>query len=577
MKRCLAPLLLLSLLPAHAVQQPSKPSLPTVVLVGDSIRNGYAPLVTRLLDGKARVVSVAWAGDSAALLANLDKLVLDHKPDLVHFNAGLHDLRVNRKDKSHQIALAAYEKNLNALVARLKKSKATLLFASTTPIDDDRHAKRGFDRFEKDVRRYNEAALRVMAREGVIVHDLHALAHHHGAARLLGKDGTHYTKEGNAVLAAAVADSVLRHLAVRASRPAKLPSANAEATARYKKDEAERDAKVPEVFRKMKVPELAIPADEAEWKKRRPGVLKAVVGSLGDRPERPKPSARLVAREVHPLFVLESLTIPNGVDGRMTAMMLLPHKRAKKAAGILWLHSSSYDRHHLLMPGHNGGDEPLGEAFARAGYVVLAPDASWYGGRAGAGPAGEYETARAQQDSQHKYHLWFGRTLWGMFVHDDQVALDYFCARPEVDVKRIGATGISMGSTRSWWLAAVDDRIACAVGVACLTRYQDLLRHGQLRQHGVYYFVNGLLKHFDVEGVLALIAPRPFLALTGELDAGSPADGIRVLEDRVGKVYGAVGAKGRFRSVRYADTGHVYTPAMRKEMLAWFGKWLGAE
>jgi dienelactone hydrolase len=164
-----------------------------------------------------------------------------------------------------------------------------------------------------------------------------------------------------------------------------------------------------------------------------------------------------------------------------------------------------------------------------------------------------------------------------MFVYDDRVALDYFCTRPEVDTKRIGATGISMGSTRSWWLAAVDDRIACAVGVACLTRYQNLLAHGQLRQHGVYYFVNGLLKHFDVEGVLALIAPRPFLALTGELDAGSPADGIKVIEDKVGKVYAALGAKGRFRSVRYEDTGHVYTPAMRKEMLAWFAKWLKEE
>ncbi len=61
-----------------------------------------------------------------------------------------------------------------------------------------------------------------------------------------------------------------------------------------------------------------------------------------------------------------------------------------------------------------------------------------------------------------------------------------------------------MGSTRSWWLAAVDDRIACVVGVACLTRYENLLKHGQLRQHGAYYFVNGILKHFDTEAVISL-------------------------------------------------------------------------
>jgi hypothetical protein len=168
-----------------------------------------------------------------------------------------------------------------------------------------------------------------------------------------------------------------------------------------------------------------------------------------------------------------------------------------------------------------------------------------------------------------------GRTLWGMFVRDDQVALDYLCTRPEVDASRIGATGMSMGSTRAWWLAALDERVACPVAVACLTRYQNLIAHGQLRQHGFYYFVDGLLRHFDTEGVLALIAPRAFLGLTGELDAGSPADGIRVLEERVGQTYTAVGASERFRNVLYPETGHTVTPQMRAEMLAWFGRWLG--
>jgi dienelactone hydrolase len=161
-----------------------------------------------------------------------------------------------------------------------------------------------------------------------------------------------------------------------------------------------------------------------------------------------------------------------------------------------------------------------------------------------------------------------------MFVRDDRVALDYLCTRSEVDAARIGATGMSMGSTRAWWLAAVDDRVAAVVAVACLTRYQELMTHGELRQHGVYYFVDGLLKHFDTEGVLALIAPRPFLALTGELDAGSPADGVRTLERIVGQTYQALGAGDRFRSVLYPEIGHAFTPPMRAEMLAWFDRWL---
>jgi dienelactone hydrolase len=153
-----------------------------------------------------------------------------------------------------------------------------------------------------------------------------------------------------------------------------------------------------------------------------------------------------------------------------------------------------------------------------------------------------------------------------MFVRDDQIALDYLCSRPEVDVTRIGATGMSMGSTRAWWLAAVDERIAAVVAVACLTRYQNLITHGELRQHGVYYFASGLLRHFDSEGVLALLAPRPFLALTGELDAGSPADGVRDLERAVGGTYEALGVGDHFRSILYPEVGHAYTPEMRTEM-----------
>jgi hypothetical protein len=74
--------------------------------------------------------------------------------------------------------------------------------------------------------------------------------------------------------------------------------------------------------------------------------------------------------------------------------------------------------------------------------------------------------------------------------------------------------------------------------------------------------------------VVSLIAPRPLLFLTGDLDAGSPADGIKIIEEKVGAVYKAAADPEKFRSIRYPDIGHTYTPEMRKEMLAWFDKWL---
>jgi lysophospholipase L1-like esterase/dienelactone hydrolase len=559
-----------------------KPDLPKVVLIGDSIRLGYAPLVAQRLAGKAVVISpAANGGDSANVLKNLDDWLVREKPALVHLNCGLHDLKLSKKTNQHQVELAQYESNLKQIVARIQKeTSAVLVFANTTPILDERHAQRraDFDRTEADVRRYNAVAERALRDAGIPIHDLHGIVEQAGPEKLLGTDGTHYTSAGYDRLAEAVADCVLRQLTVVRYRSGPAPASGPQAAATYFKTQRERDTLVPAAYKDQAVGQLRLPESATAWKEQRPQVLQTVLRSLGDLPPRPSPQrVRLVSRELRRDYTLEKVAIDNGVEGEVTALLLLPLKRPEPAPAILWLHSSTPDKTQIIIPNTNGGSEPLGETFVRAGYVVLAPDAYWHGDRVGTGPAGAAETQRGEQESLFKWNLWLGRTLWGMFVRDDQIALDYLCGRPEVDKTRIGATGMSMGSTRAWWLTAVDERITATVGVACLTRYQNLIAHGQLAQHGVYYFVNGLLKHFDTEGVLALIAPRPYLALTGELDAGSPADGIRILQEKVGRVYAVLGATERFQSVLYPEVGHSYTPQMREAMLAWFARWLKPE
>ncbi len=375
-----------------------------------------------------------------------------------------------------------------------------------------------------------------------------------------------------------VVDCLRRRLKriVRKPRPAD-PTAPQTAE-EYRKREAERDALVPARFRNLPFGEFKVPESAEAWRTRRPQVLKTAVDALGELPPRPSPlKSKLVCREHHAGFTLEKIEMDNGVDSTIPALLLLPSSRRGPVPAVLWFHSTSPDSNQIITPGTYGGGSSLGEALTRAGYAVFAPDAYWHGDRAGTGPSGTADAFREEHAALHKLNLWMGRTLWGMFVRDDQIALDYLCARPEIDKSRIGATGMSMGSTRSWWLAAIDERVACAVGTACLTRYQNLIAHGQLQQHGWYYFVYGILKHFDTEGVVALIAPRPFLALTGTLDAGSPADGVRTIEERVSKVYAQLGARDSFRSVLYEDVGHTVTPAMRAETLAWFDRWLKPE
>ncbi|MGH7223844.1 MAG: SGNH/GDSL hydrolase family protein, partial [Gemmataceae bacterium] len=232
----------LSLACVGGAAEPSRRELPKVVLIGDSIRLGYAPLAAKRLAGQALVISpAANGGDSSNVLKHLEEWVIREKPAVIHFNCGLHDLKLAKRDKRYQVDRENYEANLKAIVARLRKeTSAVLVFANTTPILDERHAKRGaeFDRHEADVRRYNDTALAVMRQADVPIDDLHTIVEKAGAAKMLAVDGTHYTREGYARLADAVADCVRRQLLIRRARPSPAAVANPEAGARYRKAEA---------------------------------------------------------------------------------------------------------------------------------------------------------------------------------------------------------------------------------------------------------------------------------------------------------------------------------------------------
>jgi hypothetical protein len=73
---------------------------------------------------------------------------------------------------------------------------------------------------------------------------------------------------------------------------------------------------------------------------------------------------------------------------------------------------------------------------------------------------------------------------------------------------------------------------------------------------------------------MALLAPRPFLALTGDRDAGSPPEGMRKLTDILGRLYKVHGRAEAFQSVIYPETGHVYNDDMKRRMLEWFDRFL---
>jgi dienelactone hydrolase len=333
---------------------------------------------------------------------------------------------------------------------------------------------------------------------------------------------------------------------------------------------------VPPGFRKLPVGRLETPANMAEWKRRRPEVKRIVLSSLGDMPARPSPSGvRIVSVDRKDGYRIEKFTFHNGVDSEVPGYIAIPENVQGRRPAILTMHGHGSSKDNMF--GYQPTSQNVAEMLARRGYVVIGIDNYFNGERKGTGPAGSRETmARGsdQEMSLFKLNLWLGRTLWGMMLRDEQIALDYLVSRPEVDPARIGAQGMSMGSTRAWWLGAIDDRIKAVVGVACFTRYEDLIAIRELRAHGIYYFVPGLLKHFDSEGVMALLAPRPFLALTGDRDAGSPPEGMRKLADILARFYKLHGRAEAFESVVYPETGHVYNDDMKRRMVEWFDRFL---
>ncbi len=200
--------------PAPAPAAASKPAdkpLPLVMLVGDSIAMGYEPHLKELLAGKFRIESLPDnGGTSANVLAHLDEWIIKKQPDIIHFNAGLHDIAVDEGKETNRVLVNEYEANLRKIVRRLKtETKARLIWATTTPVIDAWHMKeKHFGRAMADVVRYNAVALRVMKENGVEIDDLFAAVQDTGRENCLRTDGVHMQESANKLLAQAVAKSI---------------------------------------------------------------------------------------------------------------------------------------------------------------------------------------------------------------------------------------------------------------------------------------------------------------------------------------------------------------------------------
>lgn len=185
------------------------PKLPRVLLIGDSISMGYTVPVRSLLKGKANIHRIPDnGGPTTNGLAKLQKWLGDGKWDVIHFNWGLHDLKI-MPDGKRQVTPEAYEKNLRELVRRLKTTGAKLIWASTTPVPQ---GKLSPPREADDVPVYNSIAKRIMVENQIPTDDLYSVALPQ-LATIQRPENVHFTSEGSEVLAKEVTASIASALA----------------------------------------------------------------------------------------------------------------------------------------------------------------------------------------------------------------------------------------------------------------------------------------------------------------------------------------------------------------------------
>lgn len=198
------------------------PSLPNVLLIGDSISIGYTVPVRKLLDGKANVFRPPTnCRYSSFGVANVKSWLGARRWDVIHFNWGIWDTHyllngelvrtaVESQHAPGELKIRAtetqYLDNLKQILAILEKTDAALVWASTTPV-----MSRTGERFEH-IAQYNRAAAKLMNERDIEIDDLYSFVLPH-TAKWQTADKVHYNQLGNAELGKKVATCIEKALA----------------------------------------------------------------------------------------------------------------------------------------------------------------------------------------------------------------------------------------------------------------------------------------------------------------------------------------------------------------------------
>lgn len=271
------------------------------------------------------------------------------------------------------------------------------------------------------------------------------------------------------------------------------------------------------------------------WPQRRSDVRAHVLDALGLTPS---PARALLEVRVHGELVRDGVRVQRiswvGFEGH-------------RATGWLWTPENPTPgrRPAILNPhGHweNGARHPVVQArcaaCAQLGWTALAVD------------------------SVHVEHVASGVNSVGAMTWHNQRAIDVLLARDDVDAQRLATTGASGGAQQSYYLMAIEDRLAAAAPMVMACYLAEIV--DDTSAHCGCNHTPRLAARTDVPEMCAVFAPRPamFGSVSGDWTHAFPQQGLPELTAHWLRV-GGVAPRSRF-----ANEGHNYDRPMREEVYA---------
>lgn len=280
-------------------------------------------------------------------------------------------------------------------------------------------------------------------------------------------------------------------------------------------------------------------------------------------------SGYMVERPTPSVLHEETHTLPNGLSRHLVYLRagpdldipvsLISNAQTDPSKGIMICLQGTNSGAHIswgeaYMPADplkiEAGGDFARQAVAR-GYLAVCIEQSGFGERRERAIKGATANTTA---ANHAYLL--GRSLVGERATDVSSVIDWLGASDAGDDRRIFAMGSSSGGTSAIYAAAMDDRVCAVLASGCIGYIGETILRRYNEGQAV---VPGILNHFEFDDVLALIAPRPLIGVSGLKDHIFPFDGCERAMDSASSIYKAFNATHALKAVA-GDAGHRFYP-----------------